>query len=73
MQRDVTGLENGSNLHGELLTALVALVGADPGALAFHLGNSLHAAAMRADRTLRPQPGFEVRIGGFLIMEVLGG
>jgi hypothetical protein len=46
---NVAGLEDGPNLHGEGLAALVALVSANPGALAAHLGNALHAAAMRAD------------------------
>lgn len=34
---DVAGLEDGPNLHGEGLAALVALVSADPGGLAAHL------------------------------------
>ena len=54
IQRDVAGLENGPDLHGELGAALVALVRADAGALALHLGNALDAAAFRADGTIRP-------------------
>src|SRR5258705_10514720 len=55
---DVAGFEDGANLHGEGLAALVALVSANAGALAAHLGNALHAAAMRAYAPIRPEPSF---------------
>ena len=41
-------------IHGEGLAALVALVNADAGALALHLADALDAAAMRANRAVRP-------------------
>ena len=67
----MTGLKDGANLHSERLAALVALVSADPGALAAHLGNTLGAAAMRANRTVRPKPSFYEIIGSLLVVEVL--
>jgi hypothetical protein len=70
---DVAGFEDGPNLDGKGLAALVALVGADPGALAAHLGNTVHSAAMRANRPIRPKPCFYKGIGGFFIVEVLVG
>src|SRR4030095_724334 len=65
-------LEYGANLDGEGLAVPVALVGADPGALALHLRNAVNAAAMRANRTPRPYPGFHPRVGDFLIVETFG-
>ena len=68
----MAGLEHGAYLDGEGLPALIALVGADPGALAAHLADALDAAAMRADRALRPNAGLNPRIGGFFVVEMLG-
>ena len=72
MHFNMAGLENGSNLYGERLAALVAFVSTDPGGLAAHLRNALHAAAMGADRTVRPYVGFYPCVGGGFIVEVLG-
>ena len=73
VQRDVAGLEDGPDLHGERFAALVALVGPDPGALAAHLADALDAAAVRADRTIGPDASLDEPIGGGLIVEVLVG
>ena len=73
VQRDVASLEDGAHGHAERLAALVALVEADAGALALHLGDALNAAAMRADRAFRPQAAFDESISRFLVVEVLGG
>ena len=53
---DVAGFEDGPNLHSEGLPADVTLVSADPGALAFHLGNPFGPLAMWTYRTMRPKP-----------------
>ena len=73
MHRDMAGLEHGPDLHGEGLAALVALVDADPGALALHLADAVHAAAMRADRAVRPDARLDPIVGGLLVVKVLGG
>ena len=70
---DMAGLEDGPDLHGEGLAAVVALVDADPGALALHLAILLHPATVRAYRTARPDAGFHEGVGGFLVVEVRGG
>lgn len=72
-QRDVAGLENGADLNGERLAALVALVSADPGALTFHLADANAAGAVRADRAGRPDARFNEGISGFFVMELRGG
>src|SRR3954463_1036840 len=72
VHRNVARLEHGSDLHGKGLAALVALVGADPGALALHLGNALDAAAMRTDGAVRPNAGFHPLVGGGFVVEWLG-
>ena len=65
-------LENGPDLDGELFPALIALVDADWGALALHLGNALNTAAMRADRTIGPKAGFDPLVGRSFVVESLG-
>src|SRR5882672_2569727 len=69
-KRNVAGLENGADLHGKGLAAVVALVGAYAGALAAHLGIALHSAAMRAYRATRPDTGLYEGVGRFLIVKV---
>ena len=66
-------LKNGADLHGEGLAALVALVRANPGALALHLGNALHAATVRADGAVRPKARLNVSVGRFFVVEMRGG
>ena len=56
VQGNVATLHDGSDRHGEGLTAFVALIQARTVALAFHLGDAgwVQVAAMRAIRTIRP-------------------
>jgi hypothetical protein len=56
--RNVAVLKHGSDLHAERLAALVALINAWTGALALKLTDAIRAAAMRADRAVRPHAGF---------------
>jgi hypothetical protein len=66
----VAGLENGSDLAGEWLAALVALVSAYASALALHLGNAIEAAAMRANGSVRPHVGFNPSVSCFLVVKM---
>jgi hypothetical protein len=70
--RDVAILEDGADLHGELLSALVALVNAVAGALAAHLRNAIEPAAVRADRTVRPHPSLYPGVARSLGLQCLG-
>ena len=72
-QRNMARLEDGPNLHGKRLTAVIALVGAYAGALADHLADSLKTAAMRANGTIWPDARFYKLICRFFIMEVQCG
>ena len=66
-------LENGADLDGELLAALVAFPEADPGALALHFADALDAAAVRANRAFRPYPGFNPSESGGFGLHDFGG
>src|SRR5262249_19690945 len=70
--RHVARLENCAHLHRERFAALVALVRANAGALAAHLGNALKAAAVRANRAFRPHPGFNPGVSGGFVVEAFG-
>jgi hypothetical protein len=72
MHGDVAGFEDSPNLHGEGLAALVALVSANTGALAAHLGDTLYAAAMRAHGAVRPNAGFYPSVGRLFVLQMLG-
>lgn len=72
MQRNVAGLENSSDLDGERLPAGVALVGADPGALAGQLAGAVNRPAMRADTTIRPHMSLDNCVSGFFVVKVRG-
>lgn len=72
--RHVAGLKHGADLDGEGLAASVALAKANPVGLAPQPADLLlGCAAMRADRAIRPEPRFDVLIGGFFVMKVCGG
>jgi len=73
VHRNVTGLKDGADLHGERLPAGVALVGADAGRLPPHLGHALALAALRAGSPMRPNAGLDKGVGGFLVVEVRSG
>src|SRR5579883_54 len=70
---DVAGLEDGPDLHGELLPALVALPKADTGGFAAHLGDALDSAAVRADRAFRPHAGLNPRDSVGFVLQDAGG
>jgi len=69
-ERDVAGLEDGPDLHGEGPPAPIALVDAGTGALALELANALVRAATRAHGTVRPNALLYEAIGRSLIMEM---
>src|SRR5260221_12271237 len=71
--RYVRCFKDGANLHGERFAALVALVSPNAGALAAHLGNALHAAAMRADGAIGPEASLNESVSCFFVVEVLIG
>jgi hypothetical protein len=72
MQRHPAVLEDGSDLHGELLAALVALVDAAAVCLALETSDpaGVGIAAMRAGRAVRPQGRFEVPEGLVFVLKV---
>jgi hypothetical protein len=58
VERDARVLEHGADLDGELLAAIAALVESDPDALFDvrpDLADTAKGAAVRANRTFRPQ------------------
>jgi hypothetical protein len=60
-QRDMRPLHHRADRDAERLPTVFAVVDAGAKALAGHLGNAItHHATARANRTLRPQHGFEV-------------
>jgi len=61
IHRDVAVLKDGPDLHGELLAALVALPKPNAGRFTAHLTDPLDAAAVRANRTVRPYAGLNPR------------
>ncbi len=67
---DVAGFENGADLHGERLAAVITLVCAYAGALAAHLAIALSAAAVRAYRAFGPDVRFNEGIRSFFVMKV---
>jgi hypothetical protein len=67
--RNVAVLKHGSDLHAERLAALVALINAWTGALALKLTDAIRAAAMRADRAVRPHAGFNPGVSGGFVLE----
>ena len=70
-KRDMAGLETRPDRSTERLAALIALVDANPGALAMKLPDPLYADAVRAHGPVRPEAAFDVGIGGVFIVEVL--
>src|SRR5215204_5524210 len=65
MQLDMAGLNDGADLDGEGLAAGIALVNADPGALALQRTALVEHAAMRADAPVRPDVRLDESVGGF--------
>ena len=63
-------LEDGTDLDSERLAARIALVGAHAGAFAFQLADALKAAAVRADRAIRPNTSLYELVGGLFVVEI---
>lgn len=74
VQLDVAVFEDRADLHGEGLAALfdVALVDANPGALALQRAALIDHAAMGADTAIRPHAGFNPPVGRCFVAEMLG-
>jgi hypothetical protein len=71
MQLDVTGFEDGPDLDGERLAALIALVGAYTSAFALQLVHAiLTRATVGANRTIGPDMAFHEFVGRFFVMEM---
>jgi hypothetical protein len=70
MQPNVALFENRSDLHREVLPAIVALPHADAGRFAAKLAAVIYTTAMWAYRTLRPEDAFQLCEGRGFIMEV---
>src|SRR5689334_11111348 len=62
-------LIHGADRRSERLLTLFALVKAKPGALAPQLGCGINAAAMRANRAIRPPESLKMSPGGFFVIE----
>src|ERR1017187_2140375 len=67
--RRVAVLENGANLDRKLLAAVIALAQASPRGLASQFADAglIAVAAVRANRTVRPQPSLNVGVGGLFV------
>ena len=72
VHRHMASLKHGAYFYAERLTALVALIDADTGAFAAHLGNAIDCAAVRTSRAGRPQSGFYPGVSSGFAMEGFG-
>lgn len=68
----MTRLEQGTYSDAKVRPALVALVEADVGRLAIHLGDASGASAVKARRAFRPQAALNPIVGRRLGSKVLG-
>ena len=73
IHRDMAGFENGANLDGKGLAAVIALVSAYAGTLAVHLADALHAATVGAYWATRPKMGLYELVSGLFIVKVFCG
>jgi hypothetical protein len=73
MQLHMAGLEHGADLHSKGLPAGVALVDADPGAVALQGSTFIDHSAVRAWPTVGPKSRLDEPIGGFFTVEMCGG
>src|SRR6185437_10996647 len=71
MHRRVAILEDGADLDGKGLLALVALTQPDPGGFALQTANAflIEITAMGTGRPFRPKPRLYVGVGGVFIVE----
>ena len=70
VQLDVARLEDGADLDGEWLAAVIALVHANAGALAFQLAAAIDHAAVRANAAIGPDARLDKLVCGFFIVKV---
>lgn len=68
----MASLEDGADLHGKWLAAVVAFVHAYAATLALHLAILLYTAAVRADWATRPDTRLHEVVGCLLVVEVRG-
>jgi hypothetical protein len=73
VEGNVAALEDGPDLHREGLVTVVALAYADAGALALQALDAIRRPAVRAGRTVRPQPRLDPPVGGNLVVEAQFG
>src|SRR4051812_31232216 len=69
IQRNLTALIEGANGHSERLTTSVALIKAGAGCRALHQRGFVNNAAMRTNRTMRPEFGLQPYAGLIGIVE----
>lgn len=65
----MASLEDSSYFDSELLTAYIAFVEADTVALAVKLADAFGSTAVGANRTVRPEHRFDVRVCGFFVVK----
>jgi hypothetical protein len=63
-------LEDGPDLHGEGLTAPVALIEPDAGGFALELPNSAIGFAVWTNRPVRPKPSFYIGVSRLFAVEM---
>jgi len=66
----MAGLKNSSNFHSKRLTAVIALISANPGTFAAHFVYALKAATMGAYRTFGPQAKLYKFVGVFFVVKI---
>jgi hypothetical protein len=72
MQFDVAALKHRANRHAALLATGVTLVETGARCVAAHQLHAIRAAAVWADRTVRPHEAFQLRVGCGFVLEVRG-
>jgi hypothetical protein len=72
VHRHMASLKDGPDFYGERLSTLIALIDANAGALAAHLGNAIDCAAVGTNRAVRPQSGFNPNVSSGFAMEGFG-
>jgi len=71
-QRDFAIFKDASHFDGERLVTVVALVKTNAGGFAFELPYMFNTSTMRANRAIRPKPGFDKLKSGFFTKELRG-
>jgi hypothetical protein len=68
----MAAFEDGANLHGERLAAIITLPQADAGGLACQFADPINVSAMRADRAVWPHVRFDKGESGIFVMKMRG-